>query len=58
MSIGVGETIILNALSTVLVFAVALSVKFEVVAEVTSVGSPLIAPVDVFKLVPAGIEPD
>ena len=28
------------------------------VDELTSVGSPLIAPVDEFKLVPAGIEPD
>ena len=47
---GVGFKIILNALSTVFEFAVALNVKFNVVEEVTFVGSPDIAPVDEFKV--------
>ena len=46
---GVGFKIILNALSTDFEFAVALNVKFNVVEEVTFVGSD-IAPVDEFKV--------
>mgnify|MGYP003659639563 CR=1 FL=1 len=45
--------IIENALSEFLVFAVALKVKFNVVSELTSVGSPLITPVEEFKVNPA-----
>ena len=50
--------IILNALSAVLVFAVALKVKFEVVSELTPESVPVIAPVEVLSDVPEGKEPD
>ena len=50
-------TIIVNALSAVLEFAVALKVKLDVVSEPTA-ENPVIAPVDEFKLAPLGKEPD
>jgi len=51
-----GLTIILKALSAVLAFAVALKLKLYVVEELTSVGSPLIAPVEEFKVNPAVVK--
>ena len=53
-----GLTIILKVLSDVLPPAVALALKELVVDEFTLFGSPLIAPVEEFKLVPGGSEPD
>ena len=49
--------VIVNALSAVLLPAVALKVKDDVVSEPTASASPVIAPVDVFKDNPAGNEP-
>ena len=49
---GAGVTTILKVLSAILLFAVALAVKEFVVDELTLFGSPLIAPVLEFKLVP------
>ena len=46
-----------NALSTVLEFAVALKVKFEVVLPPTAL-NPVICPLAEFKDAPAGKEPD
>ena len=51
-------TVIVNALSAVLPPAVALNVNDEVVFELTSSASPVIAPVDEFSNNPAGNEPD
>ena len=51
-------TIILNCLSTVLPFAVALIVNVEVVSEPTPPKFPDIAPVEVFKDAPEGKEPE
>ena len=55
---GAGVTTILKDLSAVLLFAVALAVKVLVVDELTLFGSPVIAPLEEFKLKPPGSEPD